>query len=72
MPPPPTRASEARLVLRFRGNPHLRWGDFRILNVIDEFARECLAIRTDRKLNSTAVVNVLTDLFVLRGLPGRA
>ncbi|WP_148209833.1 IS3 family transposase [Azorhizobium caulinodans] len=42
---------------------------FRMLNVIDEFTRECLAIRIDRKLNSTAVIDVLTDLFVLRGVP---
>ena len=43
---------------------------FRMLNVIDEFTRECLAIRIDRKLNSTAVIDVLTDLFILRGAPG--
>ncbi|MCL8385584.1 IS3 family transposase [Xanthobacter aminoxidans] len=43
---------------------------FRMLNVIDEYTRECLAIRIDRKLNSTAVIDVLTDLFVLRGVPG--
>ncbi len=41
-----------------------------MLNVIDEFTRECLAIRIDRKLNSTAVIDVLTDLFILRGVPG--
>jgi putative transposase len=43
---------------------------FRMLNVVDEFTRECLAIRIDRKLNSTAVIDVLTDLFILRGVPG--
>ncbi|UMA67067.1 IS3 family transposase (plasmid) [Roseivivax marinus] len=43
---------------------------FRMLNLIDEFTRECLAIRIDRKLNSTAVIDVLTDLFILRGVPG--
>ncbi len=32
-----------------------------MLNVIDEFTRECLAIRIDRKLNSTAVLDVLSD-----------
>ncbi|MCP1167678.1 IS3 family transposase [Limimaricola litoreus] len=42
---------------------------FRMLNVVDEFTRECLAIRIDRKLNSTAVIDVLTDLFILRGVP---
>jgi len=32
--------------------------------------RECLAIRINRKLNSTAVIDVLLDLFILRGPPG--
>ncbi len=40
-----------------------------MLNVVDEFAWECLAIRVDRKLNSTAVIDALTDLFILRGVP---
>ncbi len=43
---------------------------FRMLNVIDEFSRECLAIRIDRKLKSINVIDVLTDLFILRGPPG--
>ena len=42
---------------------------FRMLNIIDEFTRECLTIRIDRKLNSTSVVDALTDLFILRGVP---
>jgi len=43
---------------------------FRMLNVIDEFTRECLAIRIDRRLRSTDVIDVLSDLFILRGVPG--
>jgi transposase InsO family protein len=43
---------------------------YRMLNVIDEFSHECLAIRIDRKLNSTNVIDVLSDLFMLRGIPG--
>ena len=43
---------------------------FRMLNVIDEFTRECLAIRVDRRLKSTEVIDVLSDLFILRGVPG--
>jgi transposase InsO family protein len=43
---------------------------FRTLNVIDEFTRECLVIRIDRKLNSTDVIDALSDLFILRGVPG--
>ena len=43
---------------------------FRMLNVVDEFTRECLAIRVGRKLGSSDVIDVLTDLFIARGTPG--
>src|SRR5947209_16005672 len=43
---------------------------FRMLNVIDEFTHECLAIRVARKLNAIEVIDVLSDLFILRGIPG--
>jgi len=42
---------------------------FRTLNIIDEFSKEALMIRVNRKLNSTDVVDALTDLFILRGPP---
>lgn len=42
---------------------------YRILNIIDEFTREALMTRIDRKLNSTNVLDALTDLFILRGPP---
>ncbi|MCH2466286.1 MAG: IS3 family transposase [Gemmatimonadetes bacterium] len=42
---------------------------FRTLNILDEHSRECLAIRVKRKLNSTDVIDVLTDLFILPGVP---
>jgi transposase InsO family protein len=42
---------------------------YRMLNVIDEFTRECLAIRINRKLKSTDVIDTLSDLFILRGIP---
>ncbi|MEO0427319.1 MAG: IS3 family transposase [Pseudomonadota bacterium] len=42
---------------------------FRTLNIIDEYTREALMIRVDRKLNSADVVDALTDLFILRGAP---
>ena len=41
-----------------------------MLNVIDEFTHECLAIRIDRKLNGADIIDVLSDLFILRGVPG--
>ena len=42
---------------------------FRTLNILDEYTRECLSIRVDRKLNSKNVIDVLTDLFIIRGFP---
>jgi putative transposase len=42
---------------------------FRMLNVVDEFTRECLAIRVARKLKAIDVIDVLSDLFILRGVP---
>jgi putative transposase len=41
-----------------------------MLNVIDEFTHECLAIRVSRKLKAVDVIDVLSDLFILRGVPG--
>ena len=43
---------------------------FRMLNVLDEFRRESLAIRVRRTLSSSDVVDVLSDRFLLRGVPG--
>jgi transposase InsO family protein len=42
----------------------------RLLNVVDEFTHECLAIRVARKLKAADVIDVLSDLFILRGVPG--
>ena len=42
---------------------------FRILNVIDEFTRECLATRVARNLTVEDVQECLTQLFCKRGVP---
>ena len=42
---------------------------FRMLTVIDEFTRRCLAIVVARKLRSDDVLHCLTDLFVAHGTP---
>lgn len=42
----------------------------RMLNVVDEFTHECLAIRVARKLKGIDVIDVLSDLFIVRGVPG--
>ena len=41
----------------------------RMLTVIDEFTRECLAIRVARKLKSDDVIHTMTELFILHGAP---
>src|SRR6201982_3384746 len=43
---------------------------YRMLNVLDEFTHECLAIRVARRLKAIDVIDVLSDLFILRGIPG--
>jgi transposase InsO family protein len=43
---------------------------FRMLDVPDEFTRECLAVRVGRRLEAADVIDVLSDLFILRGVPG--
>jgi putative transposase len=40
-----------------------------MLNVVDEFTRECLSIRNNQKLKSSVVIDILSDLFILRGAP---
>ena len=49
-----------------------RTGDgrsLRMLGVIDEFTRECLAIEVGRRFTSDAVIGVLQYLFAIRGTP---
>lgn len=41
----------------------------RILAVIDEYTRECLALHVARRIRSGDVLNVLYELFLKRGLP---
>jgi transposase InsO family protein len=42
---------------------------FRILNIIDEFTRECLAILVACKIKSQDVIDLLFHLFIFRGIP---
>lgn len=41
----------------------------RLLNLIDEYTRECLAIRVERRLNSFAVIETLADAMLHYGIP---
>jgi transposase InsO family protein len=50
----------------------VRTGDgqpLRLLTVLDEFTRECLAIDVGRRMTSDDVLGRLTQLFALRGAP---
>ena len=42
---------------------------FRMLTIIDEYSRECLAIVTKRKLKGGDVLEALENLFIDRGIP---
>lgn len=42
---------------------------FRMLTVIDEYSRRCLAIRVDYQLKSEQVLEALAALFVAEGIP---
>jgi putative transposase len=42
---------------------------FRILNIIDEYTRECLASVVRRRITSQDVIFILADLFLTRGCP---
>lgn len=42
---------------------------FRMLNIIDEYTRECLAILVKRRITSEDVIDQLFNLFILRGIP---
>jgi len=42
---------------------------YRTLNIIDEYTRECLAIRVGRSLKTEDVQACLTELFCTRGVP---
>jgi len=42
---------------------------FKILNIIDEFTRECLVSCVARKIKTQEVIDQLFQLFVFRGIP---
>lgn len=46
------------------GGTKLRW-----LNVVDEYTRECLAIKVSRSITSEDAIDTLAELFSMRGVP---
>ena len=45
------------------GSP-LKW-----LSIVDEYTRECVALKVDRSITSEDVIDTLADLFATRGVP---
>ena len=41
----------------------------KVLTLIDEYTRECLALRVERRLTSEQLLETLAELFVYRGVP---
>ena len=41
----------------------------RLLTLIDEYTRECLALRVERRLNSQDVIGTLSEVMLWRGIP---
>ena len=41
----------------------------RLMTLIDEFTRECLAIRVARRINSLGVLETMADVMLARGIP---
>jgi len=42
---------------------------FKILNIIDEYTRECLAMLIARRIRNQDVIDLLFELFILHGIP---
>jgi putative transposase len=42
----------------------LKW-----LSIVDEYTRECLALKVDRSITSEDVIDTLAELFAIRGVP---
>ena len=50
--------------------PHRRRQGVRLLTVLDEYTKECLAIWADRRIRSADVIETLVELMMIRGVPG--
>jgi putative transposase len=68
VPPPPTR-SRQQWTMDFTQDSLATGRQFRTLNLVDTFTRECLVIEVDHSLPGGRVVRVLERLGELHGLP---
>ena len=63
-------ARGSNLIIRLHSALNRRYPRvYRRTRIIDDFSPACLAIRVKRKLNLTDVIDALTDLFAIRGVP---
>ena len=46
-------------------------GTLKWLSIVDEYTRECLALKVDRGITSEDVIDTLAELFAVRGVPQR-
>ena len=67
--PPPSRASPPVWAYDFLTARTHDGRPLKILTVVDEYSRECLAIVVARRLRSTDVLETLAELFVTQGAP---
>ena len=44
-------------------------GTIRLLTLLDEYTRECLAIRVERRMGSSEVIGTLPDVMLWRAIP---
>ena len=49
---------------RTASGSQLKW-----LSVVDEYTRECSALKVDRRITSEEVIDTLTELFAIHGEP---
>jgi putative transposase len=69
VPLPPARHRVERWSMDFTTDTLADGRNFRTLNIVDDFTRECVAIEVDRSLPGLRVTRVLDRLHVAIGLP---
>lgn len=71
MPLPAPSAVNQRWSLDFVSDQLASGRRFRVLNIVDEYSRECVAQLVDTSIGGAAVVRLLDSLASTRGLPQR-
>jgi putative transposase len=70
MPPPVLALPNQRWSLDFVHDQLVTGRRFRVLNIVDDVTRECLAAVPDTSISGKRVVRELTELIAQRGKPG--